>query len=53
VQNNLYFIGEISSKSKMKNEKLEKSSECLEVCNGLKQGKKNSKTCYISIIWFI
>jgi hypothetical protein len=38
VQNNLFLIGKISSKSKMK--KLEKSSEFLEVCNGPKQGKK-------------
>jgi len=38
VQNNLFLIGKISSKSKMK--KLEKASEFLEVCNGPKQGKK-------------
>jgi hypothetical protein len=38
VQNNLFRIGKISSKSKMK--KIEKSSDVLEVCNGPKQGKK-------------
>jgi hypothetical protein len=42
----------IKKKKEIRN-KLEKSSDFLEVCNGPKQGKKNSKTCHISIIWFI